>query len=320
MDYELTDFTRVPELAAQAVRLTNNAFAEYDETPVNERWMEWYLDRPGFDLSLCQAALAGDTMVSQVIAVEQPVQLGDALLPCVIVENVATDPAHRQHGLARKLMERAHEEMRVRRIEAAILYTDPRYHPYEFYQRLGYFERARSTMLIGPRPDATEEGPAPVDADERVGPLIELINRYHAGHEGFTPLGEELWRAYRIDAPMRPVVVAEFANSDAIATATFTRTELRVDETDRMVSVAWDLAADDMSPERMRSLLSAAEHDYVAVEFDDVAPERHAAGELGLRPHWVAVAMVLPLGSDARRALDVRRGPWYLMAEPHLGA
>lgn len=320
MEYTFTEFSEVPDLAAQAMRLQNLAFAEYEGAmAVDLPWMKWYLKRPGTDLSLCPAALAGDTLVSQVIVCIQPLQLGGALLQCGIIDSVATDPAHRRQGLARSLMERAHEGMQRTGLDAAVLYTNPEDHPYRFYERLGYEERARAAMMIGPRPGDSGHGPAPVEAGEYATALSDLTNRYHAAHEGYSPLGEDLWRWHKVEPPNPPTVVAELEGSKVVATASFAPATLSVRSSERAVSVASDLAATDMSAERMEALLSSAPADFVAVLLDDRAPERPMVEGLGLTPEVAEVSMVFPFSDAARRALEERSGPWYVMVESVVG-
>lgn len=320
-DYTLCDHTQVPNLPVQLTRLVNLAFGEYEGAmPVTERWMEWYLRRPGTDARMSQAALDGDKLVANVLVCVQRLQLGGDLLRCGIVDSVATDPDHRRRGLARMLMERAHESMRRADLDAAVLYTNPEDHPYRFYERLGYVTRARAALLSGPRPEGSACAARPVDAAAQSGELQALLNRYFAGWEGYAPLDDALWSWHKIDPPEgRPTVVAEMTGSGPVATVTFAEADVLMKGKRQKVAVAYDLAADVMNAEQVRSLLSAAPHPWVSMILDDSAPERAMVEAAGLKPQVSEVAMVLPFSERARRALLVHDGPWYAMVESIIG-
>ncbi|MGI5818271.1 MAG: GNAT family N-acetyltransferase [Armatimonadota bacterium] len=320
MAYVLGDFTTVPELAAQVTRLDNLAFAEYEGAMAfDEAFTEWYLRRPGTDLSMCQAALDGETLVSQVIVCVQPLQLGGETLRCGIIDSVATVPEHRRQGLARSLMERAHDAMIDAGLDAAVLYTNPEDHPFRFYGRLGYEERARASMLIGARPGESGCGAEPVDAGRYADGLCALLNSYYVGHEGFSPLTDELWRWHKIDAPPGPLVVAEMTGSGPISTATFTDAPVRIEGREHQVSMAYDVAASVMNVDGFASLLSVAPRETIGMILDDASAERQWADELDFETRVSEVAMVLPFTREAEVALDAHRGPWYVMVESVVG-
>ncbi len=319
--YTLCDHTGVPELAAQVTRLSNLAFAEYEGAMTfSEGWTRWYLRRPGTDPRMSQAALDGDRLVSQVIVCAQPVRLGGELLRCGIIDSVATDPEHRRRGLARALMERAHEAMRDAALDAAVLYTNPDDHPYRFYRRLGYQTRAQGAMLLGPRPGESGCGPDPVDAAEHAAALRRLVNDYHADWDGFSPLDDELWRWHKLDPPGDgPALVAEMSGAGPIATATFARAPVRIEGTEHIASVAYDVAAEVMNAEQLGLLLSSAPEEYVLMVLDEATPERRWAGQLGLKPQVSEVAMALPFSRAGEAAMEARRVPWYVMIESVVG-
>ncbi|MEA3403465.1 MAG: GNAT family N-acetyltransferase [Armatimonadota bacterium] len=320
VDYELTDFAQVPDLVPQVTSLTNAAFAEYEGAmEVSEQWTDWYLQRPGTDPKLCQAALDDGKLVSQVIVCQQDLQLGGELLRCGIVDSVATEPGHRRRGLARALMERAHEAMQEADIDAAVLYTNPEDHPYRFYLRLGYRERARAAMLVGPWPAESGCGALPVDAAEHRAGLCDLLNEYYVGHEGYSPGCRELWRWHKLEAPSPPTVVAELTGAGPASTASFARASVRIGGRQHTVSLAYDIAAEVMNPEQYGGLLSTAPRETVALLLDEDSPERRWADDLGFEPQIAEVSMVLPLGREASLALQERSGPWYVMVESVVG-
>lgn len=320
MTYTLTDYTQVDDLVAQVTRLQNVAFAEYEGAmEIGEAFIEWYLKRPGTELSMCPAALDGDTLVSQVIVCVQSLQLGGETLRCGIIDSVATDPAHRKQGLARSLMERAHDLMIEAGLEAAVLYTNPDDHPYHFYGRLGYEERARASMLIGARPGGSGCSADPVDPVEHSAGLRALLNDYYAGHEGFSPLTEELWRWHKIEAPAEPTVIAEMSGTAPVSTATFAEAPLRIEGQQHQISVAYDMAARVMNQDQFASLLSVAPRHMVGLILDDDSPERQWADALGFERRVSEVSMVLPFTREAEVALKEHGGPWYVMIESVVG-
>ncbi|MBD3292371.1 MAG: GNAT family N-acetyltransferase [Armatimonadia bacterium] len=321
MGYVLSDFAEVPDLTEQVTRLQNLAFAEYEGAmEIDEAFMAWYLSRPGTDLRMCQAALADDDrLVSQVIVCAQDVQIGGVALRCGIIDSVATDPEDRKQGLARSLMERAHEIMQRVGLDAAVLYTNPDDHPYHFYSRLGYQERARASMLLGARPGESGCGAQQIDPAEEAEGLRALLNDYYVGHEGFAPLGEELWKWHKIDAPSDPTVVAEMTGSGPISTATFADAPVRIEGEEHEVSMAYDVAAQVMNEDEFGSLLSVAPREMVGLILAENAPERRWADALGFEPRVSEVSMVLPFSREARSALRDHGGPWYVMIESVVG-
>ncbi|MCD6360124.1 MAG: GNAT family N-acetyltransferase, partial [Armatimonadetes bacterium] len=228
-EYELTDYVSVTDAARQFVDLSNVAFAEYEGAmEFGYEWGEWYLRRPGTDPRLCQAALAEGKLVSQVLVAVQELQIGGDLLRCGIIDSVATHPEHRKQGLARALMDRAHEAMRENaQVDAAVLYTNPAGHPYRFYGRLGYLTRAQAALITGPRPDAEAVVEA-VDPGEVAGELMRLLNGYYAGHEGYAPLNDAMWRWHKLEVPAGTglEVAARIEDGRAVATVSFTDVEL----------------------------------------------------------------------------------------------
>lgn len=321
VQYTLCDHTEVPDLPAQLTRLDNLAFGEYEGAmPASERWMAWYLRRPGTDPRMSQAALDGETLIANVLVCVQELQLGGDLLRCGIIDSVATDPDYRRQGLARVLMERAHETMQRAGIDAAVLYTNPDDHPFRFYQRLGYVTRARAALLSGPRPEGGACAAEPVDAAAAASGLQALLNDYFAGWEGYAPLDDALWAWHKLDPPAGPpTVVAEMTGSGPVATVTFAEADVLMKGKRQTVAVAYDLAANVMNADQVRSLLSTAPYPWVSIILDDAAPERGMVEAAGLEPQVSEVAMVLPFSARATRALGAHHGPWYAMVESIIG-
>jgi len=321
-DYTLTDHTQVPDLTRQFVDLSNLAFAEYEGAmQFGHEWGEWYLSRPGTDRRLCQAALAGEEMISQVLVAVQELQIGGELLRCGIIDSVATHPDHRRQGLARLLMDRAHEAMReTARVDAAVLYTNPAGHPCQFYGRLGYLTRARAALITGRRPNG-EPSVQPVDPDEHADGLIALLNRYYGDYEGYTPLSSDLWRWHKLTAPDSTglQVMARLDAGRPTATVSFANVELLLGGERREVSIAYDLAAERLEAGRMAHILAAAPREWVAMIVDERSREMALARELGLDAEMGEVAMVLPFSAQARMALAQQPTVWYPMIESLIG-
>jgi hypothetical protein len=146
-----------------------------------------------------------------------------------------------------------------------------------------------------------------------------LLNDYYIGHEGFSPLTEELWAWHKIDAPASATIVAELAVSSPISTATFADAPVRVEGREHGISMAYDVAATVMNKDEFGSLLSVAPREMVGLIVDDDAPERHWANALGMEARVSEVAMVLPFTRDAEIALEAHGGPWYVMIESVVG-
>lgn len=321
-EYVLTDYTGVPDLVRQFVDLNNVAFSDYEGAmQFGYDWGEWYLQRPGMNPRLCQAALAGEQMVSQVQVTVQELQLGGELLRCGIVDSVATRPEHRQRGLARALMERAHTAMReLADVDAAVLYTNPADHPYRFYGRLGYLTRAQAALVAGPRPDVNPTV-EPVDAGEHAQALVALLNDYYCNYEGYAPLDEELWRWHKVEAPESNAMVVNAAvrGQEAVATVSFAEGEILLGGQRRQVTLAYDLAATELSATSLAALLAAAPRDWVAMIVDERSTEMALARALGWQSQVGEVAMVLPFSPKAHAALQRPCVVWYPMIESLIG-
>jgi predicted N-acetyltransferase YhbS len=320
-EYTLCDHVEVPNLPEQLARLSNLAFGDYEGAmPVSERWVDWFLRRPGTDPHISQAALDGRKLIANVLVCAQELQLGGDLLRCGIIDSVATDPDYRRQGLARVLMERTHEKMQRAGLDAAVLYTNPDDHPYRFYERLGYVTRARAALLSGPRPEAKGCAARPVDAAAEAEGLRALLNDYFAAWEGYAPLDDDLWAWHKLDpATGPPTVVAEMTGSEPVATVTFADADVLMKGKRQTVAVAYDMAARVVNVEQVRSLLSAAPHPAISMILDEAAPERAMVEAVGLKPQVAEVVMVLPFSARARRTLQAHHGPWYAMVESIIG-
>lgn len=325
VDYELVDLTHVSELVEQVTALNLAAFAEYEGAPdLDESFTEWYLRRPGSTPQLCVGALHGDELVSMVLVAIQRVQIGGRLLDCGIIDSVATDPAHRRQGLARKLMDTAHENMQAAGTDAGLLYTNPEDHPYRFYDRLGYRTRAICQMTQAPRP--ARGGSLHVRAAQPTEheTLVAIINDFYRAYDGFAPLDEELWEWHKVDRPadMRAEVLVAEAGGELVGTCTWAETSLFLEGEDVPVAALADFA---YRPElcggadALRSLLAAAPQQTIVCLLDEHDPLLPLYAEAGFQKAVSEASMVLPFSDDAHEAIAVQPGPWYVMVESVIG-
>jgi len=319
-DYTIGVHSDVPDLAAQLATLSNAAFAEYEGAmQVDEAFAAWYLKRPGCTPELCPVALAGETLVSNVLVAIQNLQVGDEVLPCGIIDTVATAPEHRNRGLARVLMDRAHELMRQAGAEAAVLYTNPDGHPYRFYGRLGYETRAIGAALMGARPAGSGIARTATQADEA--DVRALLDRFYADYEGYCRQDEALWRWHRVNRPGNmPVNLVAIGRpgGGVEATIAFAQADTFVGGEHVPVSVASDPAweGDDCL---LGELLSSAPGERILCLVDEQSPLYAGLTGLGFTSTVRETAMVLPFSERARAAVRCRRGPWYVMVESVVG-
>ncbi len=325
MDYTFVDHTQVRDLIEQVTMLEAVAFAEYEGAPTfDESFTEWYLRRPGSTAKLCVAALDDEQMVSVVLVAIQPVQLGGKVLDCGIIDSVATHPQHRRQGLARKLMEMAHEQMRVAGADAGVLYTNPEDHPYPFYQRLGYQTRAICRMMEGRRP--AENGTLTVRAADAVEHemIARMLNQFYSAHEGYAPLSAELWEWHKVARPiaMEPLLLVAEADGKLAATCTYAEVPVLLRGETVTVAVLSDFACEADAcdgAEAVMSVLAAAPRENVMCLVDEADPLADLYAAAGFEKAVSEVSMVLPFSKAAYEAMANKCGPWYVMVESVIG-
>src|SRR5574340_773687 len=197
-DYRLVTHQEVGDrqwLIAELAELNALAFSQYEGVvQVTPGFLEWYLARPGLRAELCQAALRGDRLVSNVFVTLAPMMLGGQVVSCGIVDTVMTHPEHRRRGLARRLMERAAEAMAAAGAEVSLLYTartEPQSGPEQLYRSLGYGPRELVTVWERPAGsfDASPASRVAVDAKAR-----QAWERALGRRAGWLPPSDGLWR------------------------------------------------------------------------------------------------------------------------------
>lgn len=320
-EYRIGTHEDVPHLVEQLTRLSNDAFAEYEGAmPVSEEFTDWYLQRPGSRPDRCTAALLGERLVSNVLVAVQDVRLGGQVMRCGIIDTVATDPAHRRKGLARRLMEDAHKRMLAEGCDAAVLYTNPDGMPYRFYQTIGYLPRAVAGALMGPRGAG---GPNRVQrlTDHGGDEARSLVDRFYAGYDGYAPLTDELWAWHRVnrpaDMPVQTVAVREGSTLKAVGT--YAVVPLLLGGAVERVAVLCDFACEAPIEEALNDILGAAPCQQVMAFWDTVS---EGYGALRARGYEVAVreaSLVLPFTEAARQAAQDCTRPWYCMVESLVG-
>lgn len=320
--YRIVTHADVPDLVPQLMRLSNEAFAEYEGAmPVDEAFIDWYLRRPGCRPDLCPAALHGDELVSNVLVCIQDVRLGGEVLPCGIVDTVATSPAHRGHGLARRLMEDAHRLMLDAGAEAAALYTNPEGHPYRFYQRMGYETRALGAAVMGKRPAAAQASSLVQAAGPQDAPAIRgLLDAHYAGHDGYAPMTDALWAWHRSDRPANlPVELRVLRDGAVTGFCALAQVPLLVAGDYRPVSVVYDLAWSGDPTGTLRALLASAATEDIMVFVDEASAEYALLAELGFVPAVREAALAMGFSDRAKQALLNEPAQWYVMIESVVG-
>ncbi|MEN6644177.1 MAG: GNAT family N-acetyltransferase [Armatimonadia bacterium] len=320
MDYRLVTHREVPRLPEQLASLSNLAFAEYEGAPeVDAAFCDWYGRRPGSSLDVCVGALYGDTLVANVLVAIQEVNVGGEFIPCGIVDTVATHPEHRKHGLAHRLMDMAHEIMRRRKVEAAVLYTNPENHPYHFYGRLGYVARARAGMLTGERPTAQGAYQVRPMGEGEEGTVRDLVNARYSRYEGFARLDEALWQWHRVERPASmpaEVVVAE-QDGRIVGTVALAEVDVLLAGQRERVTVLSDAVYPDTGC--LRDMLAASRQAKTMALHGLLNPEKDDLEELGFVTQVGEVSMVLPFSKRAQALLREPQGPWYVMVESVVG-
>lgn len=322
-EYRVTTHAEVPNLPAQLARLSNIAFAEYEGAmPVDEAFIQWYLQRPGCRPEYCTAALWEDELVSNVLVCIQDVRLGGTVMPCGIIDTVATLPEHRKKGLAHRLMEDAHRIMREAGAEAAVLYTNPDGHPYTFYQRLGYDTRAIGAALEGNRPDPSADlqaEPATL-ADHAI--IRALTDREYSGFDGYAPLTDELWAWHRLDRPASlpdQLMVIRDASGAPIASCAFATVDVLVAGETARATVVSDIACPEPPEPYLQALLTSAPTERILTIVDSQAPIYQRLSALGFQQAVREAALAMPFSDHAREAMKSEPAPWYVMIESVVG-
>lgn len=324
-EYRFVTHENVPDRVRQVSELNTAAFSGYEGAPVlDEAFTRWYLQRPGCTAGRCVGALDGDELVSMVLVAIEPLQIGGEVLDCGIIDSVATHPDHRRQGLARRLMNMAHEIMQADAAEAAVLYTNPDEFPYKFYQDLGYQTRATCQMMRGSKLDGQGSVPLEIMQPEERDNLAELLDEFYGDHEGYAPMGPDLLNWHKIARPagMEAAVMMSRSNGRLGAAATYAEIELLLEGERSPVAVISDFAwRPDTCEGRevLKTMLTVAPQESLVCVVDEKDPLMELFEGVGFERGVREVSMVLPFTDEAREALDHTSGPWYPMVESIIG-
>lgn len=322
--YTIAPHEQVANLPAQALRLASAAFAGYaGVTLPTEGKVNWYLARPRMRRDLSMGALTADgTLVSSVYITLEQVRLGGQLAPIALVDTVMTDPAHRQHGLARQALGAALEASRAAGAAAALLFTVPASMPYRFYQTLGFMP-VEQIRVLARQGQGRPAGGARVAGGDDTARLMAFWNHVYGAHEGYVPLDGALWRWRRLERPAILPAQTHLCEVDSAIVAAANYCEAPVIGGRGRSLVVTDLAwlPSEAGLERAGALLQALPRD---AEARLLAPESDAAlGRLLAGAGWVEIgreaAMLAPLCGAGERLLVGVRAPWYALPESVIG-
>jgi GNAT superfamily N-acetyltransferase len=182
-------------------KLNRLSFSHYDGVIVpTPMFVEWFASRPGMDPRLCQAAFAGDELVSSVLVTLAKMRLAGRMVLCGILDEVMTHPDHRRRGLARALIQRALVAMGARGAEVSLLNTleaTPPSGPQQLYESSGYqvYERVDRFEVTWGRPEA----PAVASKIPPDGAARAAVESALGERDGWLELNDELWRWRRAE-------------------------------------------------------------------------------------------------------------------------
>jgi len=285
----------------------------------------WYLARPGLDPALGRAALLGDRLIGNAYVTRLTFPVGGRALRVGMFDTVMTHPAHRQQGIARRMLSAALAELAARGWDAAALYTAPGSLPYGLYARLGFQPHRASVIWRRERAggEAPEGWAVRALAPEEQEPARALANRAHAGEDGFVPVDEALWRWRKWERPAeRPArVLGAWQGERLAATVTLCPLEVVTSHGPERSTYWVDLALEpgDEGP-ALRALLAAeAAPPLLALAGEDDARLAGLLAGEGFSPAPGEVCMLYPLADAARVALEAPRRPWHALIESVVG-
>ncbi len=198
---EVADHGALNRAIAELNRLT---FGHYEGVIVpTPEFVDWYASRPGMDPALCQAAFAGEELVSSVLVTLARMRFAESMVICGIIDEVMTHPDHRRRGLAKTLIERALVAMGERGAQVSLLNTFeaiPPAGPQRLYESLGYqvYERV-DRMILPPSARRAETTAERIPPDENA---RGAFTRGLSDRDGWLDLDEDLWGWRRIDRPI----------------------------------------------------------------------------------------------------------------------
>lgn len=134
-----------------------------------------------FSLKNSYYTLDGEQPVSALFTVPKKLVCGDKILESPYICGVCTHPDHRRRGLADKLMERAHSDLKKRGHYMCAL------HPFNhgFYQKMGYntYTRVNEYKIAGAKESGVYSFEPAQAADAPV--MLKLYNQFMSAYNGY---------------------------------------------------------------------------------------------------------------------------------------
>ncbi len=326
--YQVVSHAQVPELARQVLALETLCFATYPGVlRPSLAHTEWYLRRPGMDVELSSAALCDGQMVCSLFVSRAHMRLGGQIEEVGLLDTVMTHPEHRQRGLARIVLARAIGGMPAGGLAASALCTLQGSMPSRLYQSLGYREVEALDFLQRTQP-ATSVAPGWEPATPDEGPTLRAwLDDHFAGHEGYQPYHEALWRWRKLDRPPdAPVEHWALRRQGALAGfATLCHAPI-IGAPGERCHILTDFAlaptlAGPAADEALETLLARAPAGETVIA---LAPQGNAGESAWWRAHGFGVehvesVMALPLQPRLRAALGGTPSAWHTTVETIIG-
>jgi GNAT superfamily N-acetyltransferase len=315
-------------LAQQLAALTTECFSTFEgvlqpSLPATR----WYVTRPGLDRSLSHMALADRRIVSNVYLTRLRFPVGGRMFDVGMIDTVMTHPAHRQQGLARRLLTQALDRLRASGAAGAALCTPPGSLPFSIYERMGFrlyrpcliWTLERALSADGAQ-DIETSASQTSDAQE----IRALINRFNAARDGFVTLDESLWDWRKLTRPahMPATVMTAHRAGQLVGALTFCPVDLVAASGPIRYMYLTDLGLTEDRPVEALALLLRASPP--AARWIMLASERdQELNALLKRMGFVSAPteglLALPFDPTFRQALEASPRAWYVLPESVVG-
>jgi ribosomal protein S18 acetylase RimI-like enzyme len=303
--------------------LNRLTFGHYDGVVVpSEFFVEWYAARPGMDPRLCQAAFAGDELVSSVLVTLARMRLAGNTVVCGIIDEVMTHPDHRRRGLANALMQRALESMQAAGAGVSLLNTleaNPPAGPQRLYESLGYrvYERVDRFAEAAGRRNAAAQAIAMPPDDAACAAFLEGLGE----RDGWLDLDDDLWRWRRIERPIGYPVglfrtgdggLGAVSTGDLVAAGGPTASAVLSDVV---------LPADPRGASALAQLVAAAPSDAPVTVLCPRSDPRlgRLLMEEGFEVTGTELAMLRPFTAEVATTIEQQTDCWYVAVESVIG-
>lgn len=314
-------------LAEALDALSHAAFGQYDGviagTPEFKRW---FMSRPGMTDESRFLAAAEGKVVSSVFVTLTPMQWAGQVMAAGLVDSVMTHPDHRRKGLARALLTRSVDFMEGRGVDLSLLYTVAGSMAYDFYASMGYVDYVRVQFLRRATHDLAGTKQPGASSPMLEGPQLRaLLDTAYAGHDGYLPMGQELWQWRRETRPsFVPVDVHTIATADH-GHATFALGQAPIRRAGRRETMTMlnDCATSGrgLDADLFRQMLSIvpAGPPVIMLCAQTNEAEREACLEAGFEVVSEEACMIKPISARAERASRCPPRLWYAVTESVVG-